>query len=294
MANALFTGSGVALVTPFTRDGVDYDLMERLIERQLAAGTDALIVLGTTGEPCTMSDNERFETVRRAVRAVSGRVPVIAGAGSNDTRAAIDKGRMMCEAGANALLVVTPYYNKCTQRGLIAHYAAIADAVSRPLVMYNVPSRTGLNMLPETAAALSEHPRVLGLKEASPSIAQLAEDIRLCRDRLWVYAGNDDMALPALAVGARGVISVTANVVPERVKRLTACYFRSEMRCALDVSQRLARLNALLFSEVNPIPVKAALALMGYGDGRVRLPLTELTRENLSALEAEMRNLELI
>ena len=204
---ALFSGSGVALVTPFTEDGVDFELLDTLLERQLAAGTDALIVLGTTGEPCTMTQTERFDVIRFAVERVRGRAPVIAGAGANDTRETIARCRMAREAGADALLVVTPYYNKATQDGLVAHFEAAAKSVDIPLILYNVPSRTGLNMLPETVARLAKHPRIQGFKEASTSIAQLSEAARLCQGDLRVYAGNDDMALAALSVGASGVAS---------------------------------------------------------------------------------------
>lgn len=291
---ALFSGSGVALVTPFTEDGVDFELLDTLLERQLAAGTDALIVLGTTGEPCTMTQTERFDVIRFAVERVRGRAPVIAGAGANDTRETIARCRMAREAGADALLVVTPYYNKATQDGLVAHFEAAAKSVDIPLILYNVPSRTGLNMLPETVARLAKHPRIQGFKEASTSIAQLSEAARLCQGDLRVYAGNDDMALAALSVGASGVISVTANVVPDLVKRMTAFWFSGDTARALSLHRTLAPLTGALFSEVSPIPVKAALALLGFGDGRLRPPLTDITPTNLARLREAMEGLLLI
>ena len=291
--NHLFTGVGVALVTPFTEDGIDFELFERMIERQIAAGVSALIVLGTTGEPCTMTEAERAEVLRFAVRVARGRLPVIAGAGDNDTRRAVARAVEAEALGASSLLVVTPYYNKATQDGLCLHYEAIADAVRVPLILYNVPGRTGVNLLPETVARLCAHPRIRGLKEAGP-VLQLGEAVRRAQGHLRVYSGEDAGILPALALGASGAISVTANVAPEIVCRMVACWFRGETQRALALHQSLCELNALLFCEVNPIPVKAALSMMGFGDGRLRLPLTNITEKNRLSLRKALRDMDLI
>lgn len=291
---AVFTGVATALATPFTEDGVDEVLLKKLIHRQIEAGVDALVVLGTTGEPCTMTWEEREQTLCRAVEYADGRVPVIAGAGSNDTRTAMANARMAREVGADALLVVTPYYNKCTQAGLIAYFQAVAEAGELPTILYNVPGRTGVNLLPETAAKLKEHPLICGLKEASDSITQLGEAARLLGEECPVYSGNDDMCLPALALGARGLVSVTANVAPGLVARMVHGYMAGDGEGALALAWRLAALNRAMFSEVSPIPCKAALRMLGLGDGRVRPPLTGLTRKNARLLRAELDRLGLI
>ncbi|MEG0145147.1 MAG: 4-hydroxy-tetrahydrodipicolinate synthase [Clostridia bacterium] len=288
-----FRGVGVALVTPFTQDAVDYEVLEKLVERQVRAGIDALIVLGTTGEPSTMTDLEKEQVARFVVARAAGRVPVIAGVGANSTARAREIAKMLASTGADALLAVTPYYNKATQQGLIAHYGHLANATELPLILYNVPGRTGLNMLPETVQALAGHAKIVGLKEASESIGQLAEDVRLCPG-LRVYSGNDDMLLPALAVGASGIISVAANIVPAQVKQVTDRFFAGDMAGARVASQRLSVLNRLLFSEVSPIPCKAALRLMGYGTGTLRLPLTDMQPGGVAALRAELEKLDLV
>lgn len=289
----VFTGAATALATPFTSDGVDLVLLEKWIDRQIEAGVDALVVLGTTGEPCTMTLEERKSALCRAVERADGRVKVIAGAGSNDTAQAMANARMARAAGADALLVVTPYYNKCTQAGLIAHFQAVAEAGGLPAILYNVPSRTGLNMLPETAARLAEHPLIWGLKEACGDIVQLGEAARLLEGKAAVYAGNDEMCLPAIALGAQGVVSVTANVAPRLVADMTRAALAGETRRALALNRRLAALNRLLFCEVSPIPCKAALGMMGLGDWGVRPPLTPLTQANGALLQAELARLGL-
>ncbi|MEA4897621.1 4-hydroxy-tetrahydrodipicolinate synthase [Bacillota bacterium Meth-B3] len=294
MKTQLFTGTGVALVTPFTEDDVDLPLMGELIDRQLAAGTDCLVVLGTTGEPTTMTERECDAVIEYTVRRVDGRVPVVVGAGDNDTRRALEKCRRRTESGADGLLTVTPYYNKATQDGMVRHFEMLADAARVPLILYNVPSRTGVNLLPETVKRLAAHENICGFKEASPSIVQLSEAVRLCEGQLSVYAGNDDLALPAMAVGARGVISVIGNAWPEQVVRMTDCFFRGELEAARAAYQEMAVLTRLLFQEVSPIPIKAALRLMGYGDGRLRMPLTDISKDNEDELLLELQRLGLV
>lgn len=293
MKPQLFTGAGVAIVTPFTKDDVDFDLMGVLIDRQLDGGTDCIVVLGTTGEPTTMTERECERVIDFAVRRVNGRVPVVVGAGDNDTERALQKCRRRSDSGADALLVVTPYYNKATQDGLVRHYAHLADHARLPIIMYNVPSRTGVNLLPQTVARLADHDNIIALKEASTSILQLGEAVRLSEGKLRVYAGNDDMILPALAVGARGVISVVGNVWPGKVKEVTSAFYRGQIAKARAAFCDMSVLTRLLFQEVSPIPVKAALKMMGYGDGRLRMPLTDLAPENAEALLAELRRLGL-
>jgi len=292
MNNRLFRGSGVALATPFRSGEIDFEAFERLIDRQLEAGTDALVVCGTTGEPPTIRREEREWLIECALRRVGGRIPVVAGVGSNDTRAAVRLARQAREAGVDALLAVTPYYNKTTQAGLEAHFTAIADAVDIPLILYNVPARTGLNLLPETAAALARHPNVCGVKEASGSISQVAELARLCGDRIALYAGNDDQILPVLALGGQGVISTAANVCPALIRRLCASFFAGDIGDARDLQLRLNPLFTALSAEVNPIPLKAALSMLGLCADEVRLPLVPAgapcrarLREALAALE---------
>ncbi|MDO4547714.1 MAG: 4-hydroxy-tetrahydrodipicolinate synthase [Clostridia bacterium] len=274
----IFKGAGVALVTPFVSGGVNFELMGELIDRQIDAGIDAILPLGTTGEPCTMTVAERHDVAEYCVKRVSSRVPVITGCGGNDTRECVEMAERMQDCGSDALLVVTPYYNRATQQGLIAHYTAIADAVSIPIMMYNVPSRTGVNMTSETAATLSLHPRIRAYKQASESIEQLARDARLLKDA-FVFAGNDHMALAALAVGAMGVVSVAANIDPISVVALTRAFFAGDMALARDMQTRVATLSEALFCEVSPIPCKAALEIMGYTVGHPRLPLTPASDE---------------
>ena len=280
----LFTGVGTALITPFRDGKVDEDAFVRLMEFQIREGVAALIVAGTTGEGSTLSGEEHARLISLAVETVKGRVPVIAGTGSNDTAAAIRKTRAACEAGADAVLLVTPYYNKTTQRGLIAHYRAIADASEKPCILYNVPGRTGLNMLPETVAALADHPRIAAVKEASGNISQVARIRRLCGDRVAIYSGNDDQTLPMLSLGAMGVISVASNVLPREMSELCALWFSGKAREAEKEQLRLLDVMNALMSETNPIPVKAACARMGYGKNEVRLPLVPMEEEKVDRL----------
>ena len=293
MNERLFTGCGTALITPFSDGEIDFEAFGRLIDRQLAAGTDALIVCGTTGEPATLTQDEKDALLAFALRRAAGRVPVIAGTGTNCTKISVGQAVRAENLGADALLVVTPYYNKATQQGLIAHYAAIAAAVRLPIILYNVPSRTGVNLLPETAAQLMEQENIMGIKEASGDLSQFAELSRLCGGRLALYAGTDDQTLPMLSLGAQGVISAAANAVPEEMHHLVSAWFEGDVRgsCAMQLS--LLPLLRLLFSEVNPIPVKAALELLGLCRAELRLPLTRLSEEKWEPLRAELEHLEI-
>ena len=291
MNRRLFQGSAAALPTPMRGGEIDFEAFERLIDRQIDGGTAALVVCGTTGEPASLSAKEREWLIECALRRSAGRVPVIVGAGSNDTRAAAALVRQACAAGADGALCVTPYYNKTTQAGLVAHFTALADAADIPLILYNVPSRTGVNLLPETAAALARHPNIRGMKEASGDIAQVAALTRLCGDALAVYAGNDEMTLPVLSLGGQGVISVAANVCPARVAELCARFFEGDIAAARAIQLRLLPLIEALFHEVNPIPVKAALSLMGLCRDEARLPLVPASAETRSRLRAVLAEL---
>ncbi len=284
----IFTGSGVALVTPFTSSGVDFEAYGRLIEFQIENGTDALIACGTTGEPSTMTVDERQAVIEFAIQKAAGRVPVIASTGGNNTKEVIHASKAAQAAGAKGLLVVTPYYNKCTQNGLIAHYTAVADAVDIPIIVYNVPSRTGLNVLPQTLAAMSYHPNIAAMKEASGNISQVGEMIRLCEDRLSVYSGEDGIVLPLMALGGAGVISVVANILPRQMHDLTAAMLRGDLDTARKLQHGMNPVIRLLFCEVNPIPVKAALCMMGMCSGDVRLPLTTMEDAHKQALRSAM------
>lgn len=289
MRTTLFRGSGVALITPFTPDGIDYDAYGRLIDFQIENGTDALIAVGTTGEPATMTMEEHAEAIRFAIRHTAGRVPVIAGTGANSTREALHLAKEAEEAGADGLLIVTPYYNKTTQAGLIAHFTAIADAVHTPIIVYNVPARTNLNLLPKTMNVLADHPNIAGLKEACPDIVQMTEMVRLCGDRMQIFSGEDGNILPTLAVGGDGVISVAANVAPREVHNLCQAFFDGDIETARALQFKLAPLVAALFSEVNPIPVKTCAELMGLCSGRLRLPLVPMQSDTLENLKKQMR-----
>lgn len=289
MSNPLFYGCGTALVTPFKGRRVDYDALEGLIDWQLEEGADALIVLGTTGEPATVSASERPAVIECAVARVRRRVPVIVGTGANDTREAV---RLSIEAqalGADALLVVTPYYNRASRSGLMAHFNAVADSVALPVIMYNVPGRTGVNLPPETVAALARHPNLCAVKDASGDLRQLTDLAAACGEGVAVYCGNDDQVVPAMALGARGVISVAANVVPRPMRELTHAWLEGDPAKALDWQLRLLPLIRALFSEVSPIPVKAALSAMGLIENNLRLPLTPLDREKAETLVETLR-----
>ena len=284
----IFRGAATALITPLTEQGVDFDALDRLIDWQIDEGIDALVIVGTTGEKSTLKSEEHLEVVRRAVRRAAGRVPIIAGTGSNDTDHAIQMSRQACEYGADALLVVTPYYNKATQNGLIKMYAAVADAATKPLILYNVPSRTGVSIEPETYAALADHPNIAGIKEANSDIAKIVKTAALVGDRLDIYSGNDDQIVPILAMGGKGVISVLSNIMPRRTAELCRRFFDGDIEGSRRLQCELLPLINALFSEVNPIPVKAAMAAMGFCENYVRLPLTPMEDAHWQRLKALM------
>ena len=288
---SLFRGSGVALVTPFTEEkSVNYEELGRLIEYQLAGNTDAIIVCGTTGEPVTMTEEERLSVISYTVEKVANRVPVIAGSGGNCTESVIAFSRKAERLGADALLVVTPYYNKATQNGLYEHYKTVASAVTCPIIMYNVPSRTGVNLLPITATRLGKDiENIVALKEASGNISQVAEVMHLANGTLDVYSGNDDQIVPILALGGIGVISVLANVAPKDTHDMVMEYLAGNVSYAAELQLKYMALIKALFCEVNPIPVKKALQLMGFQTKVLRMPLTEMEEENAKRLQYAMQ-----
>ena len=287
---ALFKGSGVAIVTPMRENGdVNEEKLGALIEYQIAAGTDAIIICGTTGEGSTLSNEEHIATIAYAVKKVAGRVPVIAGTGSNDTAYSCQLSRAAEIAGADACLLVAPYYNKATQNGLIKHFATTADAVKIPCILYNVPSRTGCNILPETAVYLAKNcENITAIKEASGDIAQVAKLASIADGCIDIYSGNDDMVVPLLSVGGLGVISVLANIAPKQTHDMVISYLEGDTKTAMDIQLRCMTLVDALFCEVNPIPVKAGLNLQGWEVGSPRLPLTELEDAHQAFLKAEM------
>ena len=289
MKNTVFTGAGTAVITPMTETGVDYEALGRLIDFQVEKGIDAIVAAGTTGEGSTLTDGEHEELIRFCVKRIAGRVPVIAGTGSNNTAHAIERTKTACAAGADAVLLVTPYYNKTTQRGLIASFSAIADASSVPCILYNVPSRTGLNMLPETLKALAEHERVTAVKEACGNISQVAKELELCGDKLDVYSGNDDQTVPILSLGGKGVISTVGNIVPGEMAEMCRKFFAGDVKGAAEIQLRLLSLMNQMMIETNPIPVKAACAAMGFGKYILRLPLVEMEDGNRQKLLELMR-----
>lgn len=287
---SLFRGSGVAIVTPFNEDGgIHYEKLGELIDWQIDSSTDAIIICGTTGEAATMNDEEHKEAIRYAVKRTAGRVPVIAGTGSNDTAHAVDMSLFAQNAGVDGLLVVTPYYNKGTQRGLVKHYLAIAEAVDLPIIVYNVPGRTGVNILPATIAELANHPNIQAVKEASGNISQVVEIARLVPDDFFIYSGNDDMVVPLLSVKGDGVISVVANIAPKDTHDMVQKYLDGDVAGACALQLAMKPLIDALFKEVNPIPVKTALNLMGREVGGFRLPLCEMSEGPLENLKEQMR-----
>ena len=294
MQGNLFYGSGVALVTPFCGQKVDFDRFEQLIDWQIESGTDALIVLGTTGEPATIAPTERSAIIECAVTRCAGRIPIYVGTGSNCTRIAIEQSIEAQRLGADGLLVVTPYYNKASHRGLIEHYNAIADSVQVPIIVYNVPGRTGLNLPPEVMLELAKHPLLCGFKEAGANPAQIMRLFELLGEGIAIYSGNDDQVLPMMAMGARGVISVAANVVPSEVHAMAMAWLRGDIDACRRLQFRLLPLIRALFSEVSPIPVKAALAIMGRIEDALRPPLVPLDDLRRDALREELAHLGLI
>ena len=290
MKNTVFKGVGTAIVTPMLKTGeVDYESYGRLIDWQIAEGVNAIIAAGTTGEGSTLSDEEHRDVVKYTVDRVGGRVPVVAGTGSNDIAYACDLTRFSCEAGADAMLVVSPYYNKATQKGLITSFTKIADESTKPIILYNVPSRTGCNIMPKTVAELAEHPNIVGIKEASGNISQIAETISLVRGKIDVYSGNDDQIVPLLSLGGSGVISVLSNVLPRKTVEMCDRFFKGDVAGSAKIQLDLIDLVNALFCEVNPIPVKAAVSAMGFCENYLRLPLTTMDKANEAKLLELMR-----
>jgi 4-hydroxy-tetrahydrodipicolinate synthase len=290
----VFQGVATALITPMKDYGVDYESFGKLIDWQIEEGIDALVICGTTGEGSTLSDKEHREVLQYAVDRIAGRVPVIAGTGSNDTAYAIELTKFACEIGCDAMLVVTPYYNKATQNGLIQTFTAIADASTKPVILYNVPSRTGCNLLPATCAKLADHPMIAAIKEASGNISQIAELIALCGDKIDVYSGNDDQIVPLLSLGGQGVISVLSNVMPKETVQICRSFFEGNIKESAKLQLELLPLINALFCEVNPIPVKAAMEAMGFCTNEIRLPLTPMEDANREKLLTIMRSHNII
>ena len=284
----IFKGTATALITPFTRDGVDFESLDRILDDQLAGGVDAVVVLGTTGEPATMTMAEKRAVIEFAVKKLKGKLPVIVGTGANSTAAAVEMSVTAESLGADALLLVTPYYNKATQKGLIAHFTAVADAVHTPIICYNVPGRTGVNMLPATFAELAEHPNIAAIKEASGNMEQIEEAIRLAGDKAVVYSGDDGITVPVMAMGGMGVISVVSNAAPRFTSEMTSAFLSGDLKKAAMMQLEMLPFVRAMFCEVNPIPVKKAMQLRGLCNGILRLPLTEMTAENAAKLEKLM------
>ena len=291
MKNTIYKGMATAMVTPMTPHGVDYDALGRFVDFQLEQGINALVAVGTTGESATLSPEERTEVIRFTVERVAGRVPVIAGTGTNNTSHVLEYTRRACDVGADAVLVVTPYYNKATQGGLQAHFTAVADASPKPVILYNVPSRTGCNLLPATVAKLAEHPQIVGIKEASGNMSQVVELFTKCGDKIDVYSGEDALTVPMMSMGGTGCISVLSNVVPGMAVEMTDAALAGDFAKAAQLQCRMLPLINCLFSEVNPIPAKAAVSAMGYGVEHLRLPLTPMEPANREKLFAEMAKL---
>ena len=288
MKQSIFTGSAVAIITPFQEGGVDFESLGKLLDFQLENGTDAIVVCGTTGEASTMTYQERAETIAFCVRHVGGRVPVIAGSGSNSTENAVTLSREAERRGADGLLVVTPYYNKATQAGLIRHYRTIADAVSLPIILYSVPSRTGVAIAPETYAVLSQHPNIVGVKEASGNLGNIQRTRALCPEDFTIWSGNDDETVPICALGGKGVISVAANILPAEMHRLTQLCLKNDFAAAGKLQVHLKDFCDAMFCEVNPIPVKTALGLLGWRVGELRSPMCPPNPENLERIKTAL------
>ncbi|MVX62902.1 4-hydroxy-tetrahydrodipicolinate synthase [Clostridium chromiireducens] len=294
MKDIIFTGAAVAIVTPFTEDGINFSELKKLIDFNIENGSDAIVIAGTTGESSTMTDEEHKEVIKFTVEYVNKRVPVIAGTGSNDTIYAVELSKYAENVGADALLLVTPYYNKATQSGLIKHYNYIADRVNIPIILYNVPSRTGVNISPETYAELAKHPRIVATKEASGDLSAIAKIKALCGDELNIYSGNDDQILPILSLGGKGVISVLSNIMPKEAHDICSLYFEGKVEESCELQTKYLDLINTLFIEVNPIPVKTALGLMGYNVGPLRMPLFPMEGKNLEILKEQLSKNELI
>lgn len=294
MTKRVFQGSLVALVTPFRDGKVDEPTLKDLVEFQIAGGTDAIVPCGTTGESPTLDHEEHRNVIDLVIRAVNKRIPVVAGTGSNSTAEAISLTKHAKAAGADAALIVLPYYNKPTQKGLVEHCRAIADAVNLPLILYNIPGRTGVNMLPETVAQLAEHPNIVGMKEATGNLEQMTQDIVLCGSKLSFLSGDDTLTLPLMSVGGRGIISVVANIVPKDVADMTHAFLSGDWKRARELHLKLFPLSQAMFIETNPIPVKTALAMMGKIREEFRLPLCSMVEANRKKLETALRNYGLL
>ncbi len=290
MKKTVFEGAATALITPLTEQGIDYNAFGRLIDWQIDCGIDALVICGTTGEGSTLTDEEHRAAIEYAVKRAAKRVPIIAGTGSNDTAYAIDLTKFAYDVGADASLVVTPYYNKATQNGLIKMFTAIADAAPLPMILYNVPSRTGCAIAPSTYLALADHPNIVAIKEANGDISKIAETAKLVGDKLDIYSGNDDQIVPVLSLGGKGVISVLSNLIPAETSEICKAFMRGEVKKSRDMQLEYLDLINTLFCEVNPIPVKAAMAAMGYCENYLRLPLTPMEAANEAKLIELMKN----
>ena len=294
MKKTVFTGAAVAIITPMRNGAIDYEDFARIIEFQIANKTDAIVVCGTTGEASTLTDDEHIDAIEFAVKQTAGRIPVIAGTGSNDTAYAIWLTKEACRVGADAMLIVTPYYNKASAKGLINHFTAIADASDKPIILYNVPSRTGCNIPMSVYRAIAKHPNIVATKEASGNISAIAQLIAECGDDLDVYSGNDDQIVPILSLGGKGVISVLSNVMPKETHDICELYFNGKVKESAALQLELLELINNLFIEVNPIPVKAAMNLMGYCSTEIRAPLCEPEEQSLAVLKASMEKYGLI
>lgn len=290
----IFKGVATALITPLNEHGVDYEAFGRVIDWQCEQGINALVIAGTTGEGSTLDDKDHKEVVKFAVERIAGRCKVIAATGSNDTAYAIQLSKFACEVGADALLVITPYYNKATQKGLITSFTKIADASTKPIILYNVPSRTGINIEPETYAAVADHPMIQGIKEANSNISKIVHTAHLVGDKLDIYSGNDDQIVPILSMGGKGVISVLSNVAPKQTMEICDKFFAGDVKGAAELQCKYLPLINALFSEVNPIPVKAAMSAMGWCENYLRLPLTPMEPAHWDKLRALMQEQGLI
>lgn len=291
---SIFEGSGVAIVTPFNDNGVNYEKLKELLEWHIKEGTDAIIICGTTGEATTMSEEEKKLTIKFTVDVVNKRIPVIAGTGSNNTLSSIEMSKYAESVGIDGLLVITPYYNKTNSRGLIKHFEAINNSVNTPIILYNVPSRTGVNITPENLKELSTLSNVVAIKEASGNISQVVQMQALCGDKIDIYSGNDDQAIPILSLGGKGVISVLANIIPNAVHTMIKSYLNGDVKKALDLQLENLKLSNTLFIETNPIPIKTALNLIGKGVGPLRLPLYEMSDSNVMKLKDTLKEYNLL
>jgi 4-hydroxy-tetrahydrodipicolinate synthase len=291
---SLFKGSGVAIITPFNDNGVDFDKLKELLEWQIKSGTDAIVICGTTGEASTMTEKERKDTIKFTVDTVNKRIPVIAGTGSNCTESAVNMSKWAESIGVDGVLVITPYYNKTTQKGLIEHYKAVSSAIKTPIVVYNVPGRTGLNIQPKTLKELCKLDNVAAVKEASGNISQIAKMKALCGDDIDLYSGNDDQTIPIMSLGGLGVISVLANIIPKDMHDMCKLFLEGNVKEALKMQLKALTLMNTMFIETNPIPIKTAMNVLNMNVGNLRLPLCDMSEENLDVLKSELKNYGLL